>query len=92
MPARAKLSKQEKLERRKVVALKARSGQLKLPGAVREIRQSIGLTQQEFADKFGLTRRQLIELEKGRGNPTIETLQKVCQPFGFVVGFVHKDN
>lgn len=92
MPTRAKLSKQEKLERRKVVALKARSGQLKLPGAVREIRQSIGLTQQEFADKFGLTRRQLIELEKGRGNPTIETLQKVCQPFGFVVGFVHKDN
>ncbi len=92
MPARAKLSKQEKLERRKVVALKARSGQLKLPGAVREIRQSIGLTQQEFADKFGLTTRQLIELEKGRGNPTIETLQKVCQPFGFVVGFVHKDN
>ncbi|WP_317937949.1 helix-turn-helix transcriptional regulator [Sulfitobacter pontiacus] len=49
------------------------------------------MTQAEFAYHFGLTRKQAIDLENGKGNPTLETLKKVSRPFGFQVGFVRTD-
>lgn len=85
------LSKLEKIRRREEVSNKAAAGQLRLPGAIREIRQSLGLTQAEFAKRFGLTRIQVIELESGKSNPTKETLEKVGKPFGFALGFVQRE-
>ncbi|MCE6966946.1 helix-turn-helix domain-containing protein, partial [Cereibacter sphaeroides] len=35
-----------------------------------------------------ITRLQVIALEAGKANPTLETLQKIATPFGFQVGFV----
>ncbi len=90
MPKSLPLSREEKLERREKIAIKARSGQLRFPHAVKEIRQSLGLTQQEFGDRFGLARIHVIALEKGKSNPTLETLEKIGKPFGFAVGFVPK--
>ena len=49
------------------------------------------MTQAEVACHFGLTRKQGIDLENGKGNPTLETLKKVSRPFGFQVGFVRTD-
>jgi transcriptional regulator with XRE-family HTH domain len=46
------------------------------------------LTQAAFAERLGLTRTQLLDLEKGRGNPKLGTLQRVCHPFGLQIGFV----
>jgi DNA-binding phage protein len=31
-----------------------------------------------------------MEIEKDRGNPTLETLEKVARPFGLKVGFVRR--
>jgi DNA-binding XRE family transcriptional regulator len=72
------------------VAEHARRGDLRLPDAVMDMRKSIGLTQQEFADTLGLTRRQVAEIEAGTANPTLETLDKIGRLFGFTVGFVPK--
>ncbi len=90
MPKRRALTRGEKLDRRDEIARRAVAGELRLPEAVRDLRVALGLTQAEFADKFGLTRMQLIDLEKGRANPTQETLARIGKPFGFVLGFVPK--
>ena len=91
MPKKIPLSREEKRTRRTELARKAFRGELRLPGAIREIRQSLGLTQAKFAYHFRLTRQQVIDLEKGRANPTVETLDKIGVVFGFRVGFVPRE-
>lgn len=88
MPKKRPLTREESLARHREIALRAGRGELRLPEAIREIREAEGLTQAAFAERVGLTRMQLLDLEKGRGNPKLETLQRICGPFGFVPGFV----
>lgn len=88
MPAMKPLTKDEKRTRREDIWRRAGSGDLALPDAVRDIRRSIGMTQADFARHFGLTRIQVIEIENGKANPTLETLMKIAKPFGFKIGFV----
>ncbi len=83
-----KPTKEEVLENRQSLAARARNGDLRLPGAVAEIRKGFGLTQEEFAKTLSLTRRQIAEIEAGAANPTLETLNKIGRLFGFAVGFV----
>jgi DNA-binding XRE family transcriptional regulator len=78
------------LENRRTLAERARTGDLRLPDAVAEIRKGFGMTQQEFAKTLSLTRRQVAEIEAGTANPTLETLEKIGRLFGFRVGFVAK--
>lgn len=90
MPRRTPLTREEKLNRRLDIAARAASGDLRLPGAIREMREALGLTQAAFGEKFGLTRIQVLNLEKGTANPTRETLERIGRPFGFVLGFVSR--
>lgn len=85
-----KPSKDEILENRRTLAERARCGDLRLPGGIAELRKGIGMSQKEFANVVGLTRRQIAEIETGTANPTIETLGKIGRLFGFEVGFVSK--
>jgi len=85
-----KPTKEEILENRRILAERARTGDLRLPGAVAEIRKGFGMTQEEFAKTLALTRRQVAEMEAGSANPTLETLDKIGRLFGFGVGFVPK--
>lgn len=85
-----KPTKDEILENRRSLAERAKTGDLKLPGAVGEIRKGFGMTQEEFAKTLALTRRQVAEIEAGMANPTLETLEKIGRLFGFAVGFVPK--
>ncbi|MBO0145427.1 helix-turn-helix transcriptional regulator [Agrobacterium sp. Ap1] len=85
-----KPTKDEILENRRSLAERAKTGDLKLPGAVGEIRKGFGMTQEEFAKTLALTRRQVAEIEAGMANPTLETLEKIGRLFGFGVGFVPK--
>ncbi|WP_416797460.1 helix-turn-helix transcriptional regulator [Ciceribacter azotifigens] len=87
-----KPTKEEVLENRRTLAERARTGDLRLPGAVAEIRKGIGMTQEEFARMLGLTRRQVAEIETGAANPTLETLVKIGRLFGFSIGFVPKES
>ncbi|NBJ13758.1 helix-turn-helix domain-containing protein [Microvirga arsenatis] len=88
MPRWRKPTKDEIRERRAALAEKARTGTLQLPSAVAEMRQAIGLTQEEFARVLKLTKRQLAEIERGEANPTVETLGRIGRVFGFGIGFV----
>ncbi|MGV2085496.1 MULTISPECIES: helix-turn-helix domain-containing protein [unclassified Rhizobium] len=54
-----KPTKEEVLQNRRTLAERARAGDLRLPGAVAEIRKGIGMTQEEFAKALGLSRRQI---------------------------------
>jgi DNA-binding XRE family transcriptional regulator len=49
------------------------------------------MTQIEYAEKIlKIYPRVLMEIERDRGNPTLETLVKIARPFGLKVGFVVK--
>ena len=85
-----KPTKEEILENRRTLAERARTGGLRLPEAVVEIRKGFGMTQEEFAKALALTRRQVAEIEAGTANPTLESLVKVGRLFGFSVGFIPK--
>jgi len=63
-----------------------------LPGAVRQMRKTTGLTQTEYAKLVGIAPRVLIDLERGVGNPTLKTLEKLAAPFGLCVGLLRKKN
>lgn len=68
-------------------------GLLTLGQASRRMRKITGLTQTEYAEKIlKIYPRVLMELERDRGNPTLDTLGKVGKPFGLQVGFVVKSS
>lgn len=85
-----KPTKDEILENRRTLAERARTGDLRLPAAVAEIRKGFGMTQDEFAKILSLSRRQVAEIEIGMANPTHKALEKIGRLFGFTVGFVPK--
>lgn len=86
-----KPTREEVSEYRRRLNERAEAGALRFPFAVTEIRKTIGLTQEQFAEIVGLTRRQIAEIERGEANPTFETLMKIAKLFGFTIGFVKRD-
>jgi DNA-binding XRE family transcriptional regulator len=66
-------------------------GLLTIGQATRRMRKIVGMTQAEYAEKIlRIYPRVLMEIERDRGNPTLETLEKIARPFGLKVGFVAK--
>ncbi len=61
-----------------------------LPDAIRRMRKTIGVTQVEYAKIAGIAPRVLIDLERGVGNPTLKTLEKIVSPFGLQIGLVRR--
>ncbi len=45
---------------------------------IRLERQKLGLSQEEFADKAGLSRNAIWKIESGKVSPTLETLEKIA--------------
>lgn len=67
------------------------AGNLTLSDALRRMRKIVGLNQTDFAKNIaGITPRIYMEYERGQGNPTIDTLNKIAKPFGYEIGFVKK--
>ncbi|MCA9392360.1 helix-turn-helix transcriptional regulator [candidate division WWE3 bacterium] len=52
--------------------------QLTLNNEVRRYREERSLTQQELADKVGVTRQTIIALEKGNYTPSLLLAFKIC--------------
>ncbi|WP_353265974.1 helix-turn-helix transcriptional regulator [Gemmatimonas sp.] len=50
--------------------------------AVREARQAAYLTQRELADRVGTSQSAVAALERGDGNPTVETLARLAAAVG----------
>lgn len=84
-----RLSKEEVRDRKLALYEKLQAGSITIGQATREMRKIVGMTQKDYAEKIlGIFPRVLLDIEKDRGNPTLETLQKVAGPFGLRVGFV----
>ncbi|MDR0546943.1 MAG: helix-turn-helix domain-containing protein [Dysgonamonadaceae bacterium] len=47
---------------------------------IRKLREEKKLSLQNLSDKLDIEYNNLIRIEKGRTNPTIGTLFKICQP------------
>ena len=58
------------------------TGRLLLGARIRELRSQAGLTLPEFADRMGMTKSQLSDLERGRKLPTLPTLTTVATGLG----------
>ena len=86
-------SDQEAVTRAKLALMEdIAGGALTVAQAVKRMRKITGLTQLEFARKVaGVTVRTLNEIETGKANPTVETLNKIAGPFGYQVGLVRKN-
>jgi putative transcriptional regulator len=54
---------------------------LTLAETVKSMRAIVGITQPEYAKFVGIAPRIIIDLERGVGNPTLETLIKIGKPF-----------
>ena len=48
---------------------------------IRELRIKKGLTQEEFAEKIGISIQGLSNIERNRYQPTSETIDKICNAF-----------
>jgi DNA-binding XRE family transcriptional regulator len=67
------------------------AGQLTLGQTTRRMRKIVGMNQTEYAEKvLKIYPRVLMEIERDRGNPTLETLEKIAAPFGLTIRFVRK--
>lgn len=54
----------------------------KTPGdVIKELRQTFGLTQEEFAGKVGISQEMVAGLENNRHKPSYETLRGIIKAF-----------
>jgi transcriptional regulator with XRE-family HTH domain len=54
-------------------------------GRLKELRQQAGLTQQQLAEKAGMTKDGVSHLEQGRRSPSWETVLALASAFGVSV-------
>ena len=73
---------------RRVFYEKFDRGELTMAEAMKAMRQMTGLTQAEFAAHRGVSRRVIQDIERGTGNPTVESLNNIGKLFGLQVGCV----
>lgn len=64
------------------------AGRLDLGQAVKRMRQISGLTQAQFAKHRSLSLLTLKQIESGKGNPTVQTLNRIGKIFGLEVAFI----
>lgn len=61
--------------------------ELSLRHASRRMRRILGLPQPAYAKLIGISAQTLMDFERGKGNPTLETLEAIGRPFGLHVCF-----
>lgn len=64
-------------------------GDIDVREATRQMRKILGMNQKDYARKVaGISPRILSEFERGSGNPTLATLEKIASPFGLKITFL----
>ncbi|MBL0008531.1 MAG: helix-turn-helix transcriptional regulator [Saprospiraceae bacterium] len=59
----------------------------KLISALKDRRDNLRLTQETLAEMSGVNLRTLKQFERGKGNPTLDTLQKLADVVGLELVF-----
>lgn len=52
---------------------------------IKERRKVLAISQETLAEISGVGLRTLKQFESGKGNPTLETLQKLCDALGLAI-------
>ncbi|MCM3609772.1 helix-turn-helix transcriptional regulator [Planococcus sp. MERTA32b] len=52
---------------------------------IKELRTASGWTQEQFAEKLGVSRQTIISIENGRYKPSLELAYKVSKLFGLTI-------
>jgi len=58
--------------------------------AIKERREALQVTQESLAELSGVGLRTLKQFESGKGNPTLQTLQKIAGVLGMDVSLILK--
>jgi len=53
---------------------------------VRRLRETKGWSQEDYADRAGIHRTYVSDIERGRRNPTVTVVEKLAVPFGIRPG------
>lgn len=88
MPRRTRPSREEQNALRVAFYERIQRGDMTIPEAMKAMRKMTGLTQAEFAEHRGVSRRVIQDIERGTGNPTVDSLNAIAKLFGLQVGFV----
>ncbi len=59
---------------------------LRLGRYVRRLREEKGWSQEDYADRAGIHRTYVSDIERGRRNPTITLVEKLAAPLGVSAG------
>ena len=88
MPRKIRPDREQQNAMRRAFYEKISQGEMDIPQAMKAMRAMTGLTQTEFAAHRGVSRRVIQDIERGTGNPTVESLNSIAKIFGLQVGFV----
>jgi len=88
MPRRTRPTRDEQNALRLAFYERIGRGDMTIAEAMKAMRKMTGLTQAEFAAHRGVSRRVIQDIERGTGNPTVDSLNSVAKLFGLKVGFV----
>jgi transcriptional regulator with XRE-family HTH domain len=58
----------------------------RLASNLRRLRLEKGWSQEDFADRAGIHRTYVSDIERGARNPTITVVEKLAKPLGITVG------
>jgi transcriptional regulator with XRE-family HTH domain len=53
---------------------------------VRRLREEKGWSQEDYADRAGIHRTYVSDIERGRRNPTVTVVEKLAAPFAVTAG------
>lgn len=53
---------------------------------LRQLRNARGWSQEDYADRAGIHRTYVSDLERGARNPTIQVVERLAQPSGVTAG------
>jgi transcriptional regulator with XRE-family HTH domain len=53
---------------------------------LRRLREEKGWSQEDYADRAGIHRTYVADIERGRRNPTVTVVEKLAKPFGIGAG------
>lgn len=86
---RTQIPQDEHVMRKKALLQALENHELSIAEATRQMRLLTGMSQPQYAEKvLNMNVRVLQNIERGKGNPTLETLQKIAKPFGLRIAFV----
>ncbi|QTP58907.1 helix-turn-helix domain-containing protein [Billgrantia antri] len=83
------LSPEEREQALLAVVQELAEGVIEEGEALRRLRRNtLGLSQQAYADLVGVSRRTLSDIERGKGNVSLAVMNRVFRPLGLRVGLL----